>query len=146
MAAIAPGTRVVVVGCGRVQPDDLARLGLDVWACDPDPQTVQTIRAASSALDPARVTQATPTALGYPDTFGAWAALDLGAARDGPEALAEATRTVALGGWIWVSHPAGTDALMALELPVGVVPAEAPRDHDDGGTVIVRRVDDSVVG
>ena len=149
LAAVAPGTRVVAVGCRGGLPADFARLGLDVWACDPDPDAVASLRTADAITEPnRRVTVASPTALGYPDAFADWAALDLASVPecDAAEAFAELTRVVALGGWMWLAHPDGTDALLALELPVGVVPAEAPQSHADGATVIFRRVDDSVVG
>ena len=148
LAPVALGTRVVVSGCGDgALAADLDRLGLDVWACDPDPDAVEALRERSGSEYPhARYTAASPSALGYPDEFAAWGALDLERAGEEPaEAVAELSRTVAFGGWIWVRTPGSVDDLMGLELPVGVVPAEAPRDVQDGAVVVFRRVDADVV-
>ena len=148
LAPVAPGTRVAVVGSADgALAADLAALGLDVWACDAAPEAVEATRARLAEVLPdaaARATRAAATALGYPDSFSPWVALDLDRAEDPAEAFVEAARVVALGGWVRVAS-ADPAALLGLPLPPDVVPVEVPKPLDGGAACLFRRVGDGVV-
>lgn len=148
LAPVAPGTRVAVIGSADgAGAADLAALGLDVWACDADPDAVETMRERlTGVVDDAerRGTRADAAALGFPDRFAPWVSLDLDRADDAPGAFLEAARVTALGGWIHVAS-ADAAALLGLELPADVLPVEVPKPLDGGAACLFRRVGEGVV-
>lgn len=148
LAPVAPGTRVAVVGSADgALAADLAALGLDVWACDPDPHAVAAARVRLAETVPdaeQRATRADAAALGYPDRFAPWVALDIDRADDPVAAFTEAARVTALGGWIRVASADAT-TLLGLELPADVLPVEVPKPLDGGAACLFRRVGDGVV-
>lgn len=137
LAAVAPGTRIVDLGCadGR-HAEPLARLGFDVWACDPDPDAVAASRARLASVlgeDEAarRVTTAQLDALGYPDTFADWGVVTSLPDEARVAALTEAARVLRPGAWLWVQtqRPEGLEADAA---DAGLVVAEEP-GRETGG-------------
>lgn len=144
LAAVPPGTRVVVVACGEgVHAEPLARLGFDVWACDADDRSIVATRQRLAEVvgeDDAecRVTHARADALGYPDAFAGWVVLDGDAVS--PAVLTETARVVAPGGWVWTETET-PDALLDQAEAAGLLLAEAPAT-EPGRTrahVILRR-------
>ena len=160
LAAVPPGARVLDLACAdghHTAP--LAALGFDVWACDPDPAHVAvTRRRLDAALGDGegdrRVAQAAPDALGYPDAFADWVVASAlsGTAPELVEALREARRVLAPGGWLWIelatSAAASPEALRALALVAELAEADAPVRDAERGTVrgTFRRVDAGTVG
>lgn len=146
LATVPPSARIVVVGSADgVHAEALARLGFDVWACDPDPRHVAATRARLGAvLDAAeadrRSVLARLVALGYPDGYADWIVLDTAPEADTlGEVLAEASRVLAPGAWLWTETPDPETFLAAAE-SAGLVVAEAPASEAgrDGRHVIVR--------
>lgn len=148
LAAVAPGTRIVEVGCadGR-HTVPLVQLGFDVWACDADPSAVAASRAAlavvaGEAEAAERVVEAAPDALGRPDASAEWGVmttvpdeLDARAA-----AFAEAARVLQPGAWLWV-QTARPEGLAAAAHAAGLVDAEEPAQEAGVTHAIFRRPD-----
>lgn len=132
LAAVPPRARVVVVGCGEgAHVEAVARLGFDLWACDPRAEHVAEVRRwVGAVLGPEeagrRVTLSRLDALGYPDGYADWLVLD---AAPEPDALgavvAEAARVLAPGAWLWTEGE-DPDALLAAAEAAGLALAEAP--------------------
>lgn len=147
LAAVSPRARVVVVGCGEgVHAEAVARLGFDLWACDPDGERVAVARRrVGTALGPdeavRRVTRSRLDALGYPDGYADWLVFDTAPEADalGP-AVAEAARVLAPGAWLWAEGPDAA-ALLAAAEAAGLVLAEAPASEPgrEGAHVILRQ-------
>ena len=160
LAAVPPGTRVLEVACAdghHTAP--IAALGFDVWACDPDPAHVAATRrqldaALGAGEGDRRVAQAAPDALGYPDAFADWvvASALTGTSPELVEALREARRVLAPGGWLWIELAtdvaASPEALRALALVADLSEAETPSLDAERGTVrgTFRRVEGGTVG
>ena len=137
LAAVAPGARVVEIGCGDgAHTGPLAQLGLDVRAVDADPAAVQAARArladvVGEAKAARRVTGAAP-----PDASADWAVVAPVPDAPGPraEALAEAARVLRPGGWAWV-EAADETGLVEAAAAAGLLLAEPPAADDERGTV-----------
>lgn len=181
MASIPVESRVLDLECGEGRYTvPLLRLGFDVYACDHVEQHVAEARerieeAADGEVQ--RVTLARPHALGYPDAFFDWVVtmrlLQEGSSWDELlEALEEARRVLAPGGWLYVLAPAVVpgahpneeaagyagdsglapaftpETLESLAHEAGFVTAEAPASVDESDVpqlhAIYRRVEEGV--
>ena len=146
LAAVAPGTRVVEVGCGEGHhTEPLVRLGFDVWACDGDPAAVEAARdrlAGEIGEDEAtrRVAVMKPDVLGFPDDYADWGVMTT--LPEEPSAHVEAFRDIARvlrpGAWVWV-QAASPDGLVEAAEAAGLAIAEAPAAGPDGTHAIFRR-------
>ena len=141
LAAVAPGARVVDAACGEGRHlEPLVRLGFEVWASTAgDPGPARQRLAALPDAD-ARVTQAAPNALGYPDGWADWVVLSDpdGAALAG--ALTEAGRVLRPGGWVWVEVAAGDEGVLAdAAHAASLALAEAPAAEDGRVHAVYRR-------
>ncbi len=146
LAAVAPGARIVEVGCGDGRhTDPLVRLGFDVWASDSDAASVRASRARlADALgeDEAarRVAVMAPDALGYPDATADWGVVS--ALPTDPAArvavLQEVARVLAPGAWVWVETAASAGLTESAEA-AGLVVAEEPAGEGDVVHAIFRR-------
>lgn len=116
-ASVPYGSRVLDLNCrGGRHTVPLARLGFDLYACDPSETAVAGARARVAAVlgeaeANRRVTPAHPDALGYPDRFFDWiVACDAFGHVHVEEAvydlLSEARRVLKDGGWIYCTVPA----------------------------------------
>lgn len=154
MAAVPVRSRVLDLGCGTGRhTEPLARLGFDLFACDPAEDAVAATRARIAevvgAEDAAhRVTPARSGALGYADAFFDWvvAHSTYDAAESAAELkdmLAETRRVLKNGGWVFVAFRralAGPDlspeTLTKLFAEAGLALAEDPAEDDDGEPVL----------
>ena len=153
LAAVPPLARVLHVGCGDGSlTADIARLGFEVWACDPEPEPVRDALASVLGPDVAetRVSRATPESLGFADETFDWVVVWFEAAPS-PEAFAELSRVMCPGSWVWAGAPAiAPEALETAASGAGLALSErAVADERDGTPVvrgIFRRVGDGVRG
>lgn len=153
LAAVPPAARVLDLGCGRGRhAEPMARLGFDLWACDPDEDAVAEARRRLAEVmgeeeAERRATLAHARALGYADdTFDwvvAYGAYD-GAedAAELAEMLAETKRVLRPGGWVFAAFgreaagPALTpETLAKVFAEAGFALAEAPAE-EEGESVI----------
>ena len=160
LAAVPPGSRVLDAACAAGHHTaPIAALGFDVWACDPNAENVAAVRrqlddTLGEGEGERRVAQAAPDALGYPDAFADWVVVSAltGTSPDLVEALREARRVLAPGGWLWIELAADVaaspEALRALALVADLAEAETPVLDADRGTVrgTFRRVEGETVG
>ena len=126
-AAVPVDSKVLDLGCGDgMQTEALIQLGFDLFACDPSPENVESVRvnvAVHIGEEDAykRISRARIDALGYPDAYFDWAvtygSLARLESRDALlEGLAEIRRVLKSGGWLYVTVPAIPEA--------GATPAE----------------------
>lgn len=145
LAWVAPGTRVIEVGCGAGDTTaQLVALGLDVRASDADVSAVNRCRTrlagvAGPASDE-RVRLCTPWALPDPDGLAGWGVVSRMPADPDvwPALFAELARVVAPGGWIWVR---GGRATGAAAREAGLLLAEVPTADGPDAHVVYRRPD-----
>ena len=151
LAAVAPGCRVLDLGCGDgAHAELLHRLGFDVWATDADAGAVaaarRRLRAVDDALDAERrVTTARPHALGFPDGHFAWVVAYGTLDGEAPpvEVLREVRRVLAPGAWVFVGAATlDAEALLRAAEAAGLALAERPAAEPTGGVRgIFRRVE-----
>ncbi|NNF59003.1 MAG: class I SAM-dependent methyltransferase, partial [Rhodothermaceae bacterium] len=114
LAAVAPSSRVLDLGCGRGRHTaPLASLGFDLYACTSESTDAAATRAAVEAelgkeKAEQRVSMARSAALGYPDDFFDWV-VAYGAYDEAAnmamlvDMLSETYRVLKPGGWVFVA-------------------------------------------
>lgn len=115
-AAIAPGTRVLDLGCGDgVRAEALARLGFAVDAVDDDPARGARERVGAADAHAAVIHAPDLAAVPFDDARYDWAVLGeeiahLGSREAVVAVLAEARRLLTPGGWLYVIVPGVPEA------------------------------------
>lgn len=158
LAIIPPGSRVLDLGCGTGRHTRaFAQLGFDTWACDADADNIAATREALSDLvddASARITLASPDALGYPDDHFDWVVAygpydSAETAGDLFDRIAETKRVLKMGAWVIaalrVDVAAGEDldpeALAKAMAEAGLALAEDPAlEHDPVLGPVVRGI------
>lgn len=158
LAAVSPASRVLDLACREGHHAiPLASLGFDIWACDPSPECVASVRRQLDAVLDAgegerRVAVSSPDALGYPDAYVDWVVASglAGSEAEIVSALVEARRVLKPGGWLWIelADVDSPEALTELAEAAGLAVAEPPARAGERETVFgtYRRVDTGVVG
>ncbi|GAB5534197.1 MAG: hypothetical protein Rubg2KO_04460 [Rubricoccaceae bacterium] len=156
LAAVSPASRILDLACRDGHHTlALTALGFDVWACDPNSESVAAVRrqldeALGDGEGQRRVAQSSPDALGYPDGYVDWVVASGLAGSDVEivSALVEARRVLKPGGWLWIElvDLKSLEALTELAEAAGLLVAEAPARADERGTVFgtYRRVEPGV--
>lgn len=115
--ALPIASRVLDLGCGHgIHTEPLARLGFDIYACDPSPEAVENVRSRLDGVlaegeAEKRIARSQFDALGYPDGYFDWViAFDslsrLETKSDLLGTLGEIRRVLRPGGWLYIVVPA----------------------------------------